>query len=130
MTTMSPGRSSGTRTCSTYASKASRLIGPERTQGAIMPRRVRAATTVVVFQWPFGTPTTHPQALAARGAAMGAGHGGLRPGLVDEDQPRGLEIGLHLEPGLAPLQDVGAVLLAGERVRVIRRRAKKRCSVP
>ena len=28
-----------------------------------------------------------PQALAARGAAVGARHVGLRPGLVDEDQP-------------------------------------------
>ena len=74
-----------------------------------------------------------PQALAARGAAVGAGHVGRRPGLVDEDQALGIEIGLALEPGLAPLQDVGAVLLAGVRglfLRVIRWRAKKRCSVP
>jgi hypothetical protein len=56
-----------------------------------------------------------PQALAARGAAMGAGHVGLRPGLADEDPPRGLEIGLRLESGVAPLQDIGAVLLAGVR---------------
>jgi hypothetical protein len=73
------------------------------------------------------------QALAARGAAVGSGHVGLGPGLVDEDQPRGVEVGLALEPGLAPLQDVGPILLAGMRglfLRVIRRRAKKRWSVP
>ncbi len=62
---------------------------------------------------PVAVRDADPQARPARGAAMGASHVGLRPGLVDEDQPRGLEIGLRLEPGLAPLQDVGAVLLAG-----------------
>jgi len=73
------------------------------------------------------------QALAARSAAVGAGHVGLRPGLVDEDQPLRVEVGLALEPGLAPLQDIGAILLAGVRglfLRVIRWRAKNRCSVP
>jgi hypothetical protein len=96
-----------------------------------MPRRLRAATTVVVFRWPCGT--AGPQALAARGAAAGAGHVGLRPGLVDEDEPLRIEVGPGLEPGLAPLQDVGTVLLAGVRgllLRVIRRRTKKRRSVP
>ena len=63
------------------------------------------------------------QALAARGAAVGARHVGLRPGLVDEDQALGIEVGLGVEPGLPPLQDVGAILLAGVRglfLRVIR----------
>ena len=73
------------------------------------------------------------QALPARGTAVGPRHVGLRPGLVDEDQPRWVELGLRLEPGLAPPQHVWAVLLAGVRglfLRVIRRRAKKRRSVP
>jgi hypothetical protein len=73
------------------------------------------------------------QALPVRGAAMAAGHVGLRPGLVDEDQPRGVEVGLGVEPGLPAYQDVGTILLAGVRglfLRVIRRRAKNRCSVP
>ena len=52
-----------------------------------------------------------------------------RPGLVDKDQAFGIEIGLAVEPGLAPLQDVGAVLLGRVRrlfLRVIAWRAKKR----
>jgi hypothetical protein len=80
-------------------------------------------------------PVRHadPQPFAAPGAAMGAGHVRLRPGLVDEHQASGIEVGLRLEPGLAPLQDVRTVLLAGVRrlfLRVIRRRTKKRRSVP
>jgi hypothetical protein len=45
------------------------------------------------------------------------------PGLVDEDEPLRVEVRLGLEPGLAPLQDVGAILFAGVRglfLRVIR----------
>ena len=56
MMTMSPERSSGTRTFSTYVSKARRLIGPSSTKGAIMPRKVNPATKVDVFQWPYGRP--------------------------------------------------------------------------
>jgi hypothetical protein len=56
-----------------------------------------------------------PQALATRGAAVGAGHVGLRLGLADEDQPLRIEVGLPLELGLAPFQDIRAVLLAGVR---------------
>ena len=55
MTTTSPGRSSGTRTSLTQASKASRSMAPVSTKGAIMPRRVSPATKAVVFQWPWGT---------------------------------------------------------------------------
>jgi vitamin B12/bleomycin/antimicrobial peptide transport system ATP-binding/permease protein len=40
-----------------------------------------------------------------------ASHFGRSPGLVDEDQTFGIEITLAFEPRLAPLQDVGAVLL-------------------
>ena len=60
-------------------------------------------------------------------------HIGLRPGLVDEDQPLGIEIRLAIEPGPAPPQDVGTVLLAGVRrlfLRVMRWRAKNRWIVP
>jgi hypothetical protein len=55
------------------------------------------------------------------------------PGLVDEDQTFGIEIKLAFEPGLAPLQDVGAVLLDRVRrlfLRVMAWRAKKRRIVP
>jgi hypothetical protein len=64
-----------------------------------------------------------PQALSPRGAAMGSRHVGLRPGLVDEDQPLGIEVGLGVKPGLPVFQDIGTILLAGVRglfLRVIR----------
>ena len=75
---------------------------------------------------------THPQPLAPAAAAVAAGHVGGGPGFVDEHQALGIEVELALEPGLARVQDVGAVLL--DRVpdlflRVIPWRAKKRCSV-
>ena len=73
------------------------------------------------------------QAFAAAAAAVGASHLGRSPGLVDKDQAFGIEIGLAVEPGLAPLQDVGAVLLGRVRglfLRVMAWRAKKRRTVP
>jgi hypothetical protein len=42
---------------------------------------------------------------------MAPGHVRGRPGFVDEDEARGIEIELVLEPGLAPGQDIRAVLL-------------------
>jgi hypothetical protein len=42
-----------------------------------------------------------------------AGHVGLGPAFVDEDQPRRVEPALKPPPLLACLQDIGAVLLAG-----------------
>ena len=41
-------------------------------------------------------------------------HVGLGPGLVDEDQPRGLDLGLIFQPLRAASGDVGTVLLAGD----------------
>ena len=70
-----------------------------------------------------------PQALALRTAAMAAIHVGGRPGLVDEHEPLGIEIGLCLEPVPALPQDVRAVLLdrvAGLFFRVMPWRWKKR----
>jgi hypothetical protein len=84
-----------------------------------MPRVVRAATKVVVFQCPCGT--------------LRAGHVGLRPGLVDEDEALRIEVELAIEPGFAPLQDVGTILfrgMGGLFLRVISWRAKKRRIVP
>jgi hypothetical protein len=40
-----------------------------------------------------------------------AGHVGLGPGLVDEDEPRGIEPSLIALPALTPPFDVGTVLL-------------------
>ena len=64
---------------------------------------------------------------------MGAGHVGRRPGFVNEHEAVQIELGLALEPVLAPLQDVGTILLGGVRglfLRVIPWRSKKRRSVP
>ncbi len=54
-------------------------------------------------------------ALAARRPAMALCHLGRRPGLVDEDQPLGVQIGLRVEPGLAAAQNVRPLLLGGVR---------------
>ena len=73
------------------------------------------------------------QAFAAAAAAVGPSHFGRSPGLVDEDQTFGIEIKLAFEPSLAPLQDIGAVLLGRVRrlfLRVMAWRAKKRRIVP
>jgi hypothetical protein len=53
--------------------------------------------------------------LAALRAATQTGHLGRGPGLIDEYQLGGVEIGLALEPGLAPPRDVRAILLGGVR---------------
>ena len=52
--TRSPGRSVGTRCCSTHAWKAGRLIGPSKTHGALSPSRRRPARKVRVRQRPCG----------------------------------------------------------------------------
>jgi len=56
-----------------------------------------------------------PAALAARRAAITAGHLGRGAGLVDEDQPLRLQIGLGLEPAQTPAQNVSPLLFAGVR---------------
>ena len=54
---------------------------------------------------------TGPAALTAQRTATQARHLGRQAGFVDEDQLRGMEIGLCVEPGAAASQDVGAILL-------------------
>ena len=74
-----------------------------------------------------------PQALAPGRSSVAAGHVGRGPGLIDEDEARRVEIKLLVEPLLPSSQDVRPVLLGrvcGRFLRVIRRRAKKRQSVP
>ena len=73
----------------------------------------------------------HAQPGAAPTPPVAAGHVCGGPGLVDEDQPFGIEIGLGVEPGPALAQDVGTVLLnrvASLFFRVIPRRWKNRDS--
>jgi hypothetical protein len=62
-------------------------------------------------RFPMAVRDADTQAFAAAAAAVGPSHFGRSPSLVDEDQAFGIEIKLACEPGLAPLQDVGAVLL-------------------
>jgi hypothetical protein len=64
---------------------------------------------------------------------MAPGHVGLGPGLVDEDQPFGVEPALVLLPLLASTGDVGAVLFAGVQalfLNVMPSRAKNAQSAP
>ncbi len=75
----------------------------------------------------------HAQPLALGAPPVTAGHIGRGPGLVDEDQALGIEIGLTVEPRLTLPQDVGTVLLdrvPGLFLRVMPRRSKNRHSVP
>jgi hypothetical protein len=53
------------------------------------------------------------QALAARRPAVRAGHVGLRPGLVDEDQALGINASLMAPPPGPLARDVGPLLLGG-----------------
>jgi hypothetical protein len=53
------------------------------------------------------------QTLSAQRSAMGAGHVGLGPGLVDEDQAHWINAVLVTLPPLALAGDVGTVLLGG-----------------
>ena len=51
---------------------------------------------------------------ASGAAAVGAGHVGLGPGLVDEHQTAWIKPGLMASPALALARHVQAVLLDGE----------------
>jgi hypothetical protein len=77
--------------------------------GATMPSRRRPATKVVVFR--VAVRDAHAQPLAPRAAPVRARHVRRGPGLVDEHEPPGVEIGLRVEPGATLAQDIGAVLL-------------------
>lgn len=62
---------------------------------------------------PAAVRDTPDQALTARCAAMGAGHVGLRPGLVDEDQAFRIDAPLIASPSGALASDVGSLLRGG-----------------
>jgi hypothetical protein len=51
--------------------------------------------------------------LASRASSVCARHVGFGPGLVDEDQPRRIELSLMLLPALTPPFNVRAILLRG-----------------
>lgn len=80
-------------------------------------------------------PVRHagPQSFTAWRSAIATRHVRRCPGLIDEDELLWIEIELAVEPFLAPLQDVWAILLGRMRclfLRVIPRRAKNRHIVP
>ena len=68
MTTMSPGRSAGTRHAATYASKQPVSVAPSNARQADSgtPPRRTAAVRVTTFQWPCGTGPSTRLPLAAR----------------------------------------------------------------
>lgn len=62
---------------------------------------------------------------------MGARHVRCGPGFIDEDELGGIEVQLIIEPALALLQEIGAVLLyrvASLFLRVWPCRTRNRCS--
>jgi hypothetical protein len=118
MMTMSPALSVGSRLCSTPASagagsgeKADAVdrsvddagrLDPVATQGGQKGQRAPAAVRHL-----------GDQPGAASATPMAAGHIGLGPGLVDEDQALGVKPALVLPPPDASPGDVGTVLFAG-----------------
>ena len=63
---------------------------------------------------PFTERSLSDQLVTASAPAPERGHVGLRPGLVDEDQPRGIKPPLILLPLRPPPCDLRTILLAGE----------------
>src|SRR5512133_4144828 len=59
MMTTSRWSSVGARHCSTYARKIVPFIGPSITNGATIPSWRSPTTSVMVFQWPWGTEPTN-----------------------------------------------------------------------
>jgi hypothetical protein len=88
------------------------LIGPSMTQGAldaVAAQGGEKGERAPAPLWHLGDQT-----LAALTAAALAGHVGLGPGLIDEDQAARIKAPLVLLPLDPPASDVGAVLLGGE----------------
>src|SRR5438874_9110401 len=72
ITTMSPGDKVGSRHCRTYSTKIAPAIARSMRKGAVIASWRKAATKVIVFQWPHGTrPTTRwPRSAWPRRRAM------------------------------------------------------------
>ena len=102
-------------------------MGPSNRHGASMRSLRRAARNVAVFQWPCGTLATSRRPRCAQ--PYEAGHVGLGPGLVDEDEPRRIDAPLMASPAQSMALHVRAVLLARDEglfLSVTPRRRKKR----
>src|SRR2546421_11949269 len=107
--TVSPGRSPGTSTCWTKASKAAAFTAPSSTAEQRTPERPRAAISVLVFQCPCGTLPIRRSPLGARPRSRVIF--GLGPGLVDEDQPTRIQARLIGLPRGAAIRNIRPVLL-------------------
>ena len=96
----------------TQARKLTALIGWSKTQGATIPshhqRRPRRSASLPMAMCHLGD-----QPLAERAASMQSSHVRLGPGLVDKDQPLGINFALQPLPLLAASRHVMAILLAG-----------------
>ena len=63
-------------------------------------------------RFPVSVGRAGSQAFTFWGPAPRARHVGRGPGLVNKNETFGIEIELSIEPGLAPFQNIGAVLFA------------------
>ena len=111
MMTISPVRSAGQSTRRTQARNTSVSVAPEGGHaggGAIQADGSNHGRGVPVAVRGAGH---HPR--AARRATPQAGHVGLRPLFIKEDEPRGVEAALPPAPLPAGLRDVGTLLFAG-----------------
>lgn len=111
-TTMSPGFSVGISSRSTQWVKAAPLIGPSRTQGAVIPSWRRPAEG---HGLPVPVRRAAAQALASGSPASKRRHVCFQTGFVDEDQTAGIDpvlvapppvpLACHVRPGLLASQD-------------------------
>ena len=108
---MSPGRKVGARNCSIQARKLSASIGPSKQAW----RGQAVATQSGDEGERLASSLRHlgDQTLASGATAMHAGHVGLDPRLVDEDQSCRRDLALMGLPLPAPPGDIGTILLAG-----------------
>ena len=112
MTTISPGRSVGSRNCSHVGPEAlavDRTVDDAGGRDAIMAQRGEEGHRPPVAVRHLGTKRQ-----AATMPAVGACHVGLGPGLVDEHQAGRIDASLIPLPPVAPPRNVRPVLLAGE----------------
>jgi hypothetical protein len=111
MIRMSPARSSGMRTSSSFEGIAvDRTIEHPRGDDAACGQTGDEGRCLPMAMWNAG-----PQTLAARASAITAGHIGRGPSLIDEDEAARIKSGLIVDPILPPLHDVRALLFAAVR---------------
>src|SRR5450755_376163 len=105
ITTMSPCRRVGTRSCSTHARNVSPLTGPSMTQGALAQSSDESGC------FPVSVRDRAHQPFAARATAVKPSHLRGRAALVDEDHALRFHVPLTGAPFHVRLGDVGPILL-------------------